>query len=99
MHAWRELILLKLLPFGLLAGDLYQVELDEVVEGLLELEDVPGNGLVQAVGLGTVNLGTSVYGEFINCDCPTCLGMSSPNGFLPSHILGSVAWRGDICNI
>ena len=96
LFAWRELILLKLLPFGLLTGDLYQVELDE---GLLELEDLPGHELVHAVGLGTVDPGSSVYGEFINCDCPTCLGMSSPNEFLPSHILASVAWRGDICNI
>ena len=96
MHAWRELILLKLLPFGLLAGDLHQVELDE---GLLELEDVPGDELVRAVGLGTVDLGSSVYGELINCDCLTSFGISSPNGFLPSHILGSVARSGDICNI
>ena len=47
MHAWRELILLELL----LAGNLCQVELVEVVDGLLELEDVPGDERVHAVGL------------------------------------------------
>ena len=94
---WWELILLKLLlPYGLLAGDLHQVELGD---GQLELDDVPGDELVRAGGLGTVDLGSSVYWEFTNCDCLTSFGMSSLNGFLPLHILGGVAWSGDICNI
>ena len=87
MSAWRELLVLNLPPHRLLDGDLSEVELVEVVEGLLELLDVPDDGRVQGAGPGIVNLETSVHGVFINCNCLTCLGMSSPIGCLPLHIL------------